>query len=351
MNSKAKGLRIAGGVSILLNIIIFFLPIAKYEPMNYPIERFSQWDYVVNVFSPEAPYGAVSSTGRFMWMFLLILVPLIVSLVAGIWKMVGDDRQIVSNILIFVVFGLYMLLFLSIGSFFPEQEYQRDIAGICNLLGSAVASLLALFALLSKEEKTEEAILTDIPQVQEIKQEQVKAKYNIITEEKSINPFDSSASAEAASGSQIGQQTPQQPNPASQMPQQSYSTPQDAPPQASALPAQVIPPYVPGPPKGVMVGLTGIYTGAVISFRDGESIRLGRMTDNDLIFDGQDKVSRNHCYIKWNGTEQKFLIKDSSSNGTFVNGSEDCLPRNIEIEVPIGSVLAIGDERNTFRLE
>ena len=100
-----------------------------------------------------------------------------------------------------------------------------------------------------------------------------------------------------------------------------------------------------------MVGLTGIYAGAEISFRDGESIRLGRLPNNDLVFEGQDKVSRNHCYIKWNGGEQKFFIKDFSSNGTFVNGAEDCLPQNIEIEIPIGSVIAIGDEKNTFRLE
>ena len=111
----------------------------------------------------------------------------------------------------------------------------------------------------------------------------------------------------------------------------------------------MIPPYVPGHPKGVMVGLVGVYAGAEIPFKIGERIRLGRLANNDLVFEGQDKVSRNHCYIKWDG--YKFLIKDSSSNGVFVNGSEDCLPQNIEIEIPIGSVIAIGDENNTFRLE
>lgn len=222
--------------------------------------------------------------------------------------MVGNDRQIVSSILIFVVLGLYIILFLSIGSYFPEKEYSRGVAGICNLVCSVVASGISIFALLSKGEELAEPILTEIPQVQEIKQEQIRAKYNILTED---------ASSQTAA--------------------------------AVAPLASEIPPYVPGPPKGVMVGLTGIYMGAVIPFRSGESIRLGRLPNNDLVFEGQDKVSRNHCYIKWDG--QTFLIKDSSSNGTFVNGSEDCLPQNIEIEVPIGSVLAIGDERNTFRLE
>lgn len=307
MSRKGKGLRVASGGVVLLNIVIFFLPVVKYEPLNYQVERFSQLDYMLKVFSQEAPYEMPPSIGRFFWMLFLILLPIVLSLVAGIWGMVGNDRQIVSSILIFVVLGLYILLILSIGGYFPEKEYSRDIAGIVNLLCSITAGILALITLLYKGEQFDEQVMVQIPQIQEIKQEQIEARYSIITE----------AEKKKTSGQQV----------------------------------VTVPPYVQGAPRGIMVGLTGIYAGAEISFQDGECIRLGRLADNDLVFEGQDKVSRNHCYIKWNGKEQKFMIKDSSSNGTFVDGSEDCLPQNIEIEIPIGSVIAIGDEKNTFRLE
>ena len=115
--------------------------------------------------------------------------------------------------------------------------------------------------------------------------------------------------------------------------------------------AAMIPQYVQSPPRGVLVGLTGMYAGAEIPFQNGMSIRLGRLNNNDLIFEGQGMVSRNHCTIRWDGVSHTFIFKDTSSSGTYVNGSEDCLPQNIEIEIPVGSVIALGDESNTFRLE
>lgn len=318
MNRKAKNLRIAGSVCILLNIIVFFLPMAKYDNPQYPpIERFPQWKYVIQVLKAEAPYGGEWTTGRLIWMLVFIILPLLISLAAGIGGIVGNERQKVSSILIFVVLGLYIVLFASIGNYFPSNDefYSRDIAGYMNLACSLVASVIALFALLTKEEKLEDPVFTEIPQVRELKQEQVQVRYNIIQPEQ--------ASA--------GMAEPIEPT-------------------APVKPAQPeISEYVPGPPKGVMIGLTGPYRGAVISFQNGESIRLGRQANNDLVFEDQDMVSRNHCYIRWDG--EKFWIKDSSSNGTFVDGSEDCLPQNIEIEISVGSVIAIGDERNTFRLE
>ncbi len=307
MDNRNKTLRIAGGIVVLLNIILFFLPVAKYEQVNYPIETYSQLDYVVKVWSEDAPYELPVSTGRVVWMLVVILLPLFLSLVAGIWGMVGRERQIVSSILIFMVLALYIAFVCSLGLYFPSKYYTRDIAGSGNLICSTAASILALITLLYKGQETEEPAIVQIPQVRELKQEQIEARYSVLAEDK------------------------KEPLPKEQ--------------------TAMIPPYVPGVPKGVMVGLTGIYAGAEISFQDGECIRLGRLPNNDLVFEGQDKVSRNHCYIKWNGKEKSFVIKDFSSNGTFVDGSEDCLPQNIEIEIPIGSVIAIGDEKNKFRLE
>ncbi len=340
MNRKAKNLRIAGSVCILLNIIIFFLPMAKCDNHPYGIDHYPQWKYVSQALKAEAPYAGEWTTGRLIWILAFIVLPLLVSLIAGIWGIVGNDRQKVSSVLIFAVLGLYAALFLSMTHYFPkEEEYSRDIAGYLNLACSLIASLIALFALLTKEEQFEDPVITDIPQVRELKQEQVQSRYNIIQQEET--PVEADASAESESFVEP------------EMPAVADTPAEPEAPVEPEIPAEPAEPesrqYVPGPPKGVMVGLTGLYQGAEIPFQKGESIRLGRMPNNDLVFEDQDMVSRNHCYIRWDG--EKFWIKDSSSNGTFIDGSEDCLPQNIEIEIAAGSVIAIGDERNTFRLE
>ena len=108
---------------------------------------------------------------------------------------------------------------------------------------------------------------------------------------------------------------------------------------------------MPGNHRGVLVGLTGIYAGAEITMPPGEFIRMGRQNTNHLVFEGQKSVSRDHCKMKWNADSQTYTIYDYSSTGSFVNGSHDCLPQNLEMTLEPGCVLAIGDETNTFRLE
>ena len=105
------------------------------------------------------------------------------------------------------------------------------------------------------------------------------------------------------------------------------------------------------PPHGVLVGIKGLYAGAEIAMKDGEEIRLGRAEGNHLIFTGQRSVSRNHCKIRWNEAKQSYLFLDYSSSGTYLNGSNDCLPQNLEIEVPCGSQIALGNRENIFLLK
>lgn len=343
MNRKAKGLRIAGGIIVLLNIILLFLPMTKCVPVNYPVERYSQWDYIVNVFTDNPPYESAYTGGRVIWMIFFILIPVIVCLMAGIWGIVGNDRQIVSSIMIIAVLVLYFILFVSISGFFPREEYTRDIAGIFNLICSGIATVVAIISMLYRGEELEEPVLEAIPNLTEIKQEQIVAKYNIISETSSSDNDNDNDSAEKSNVIEKERSI----NPFAEDAEKVVMEKQEnSIPQPSNIPA-----YVPGPPRGVLVGLTGLYAGAEIPFHDGESINLGRLQSNDLIFDEQEKVSRNHCCIRWDGNEKKFYIKDVSSNGTFIQGMEDCLPQNIEIEIPIGSVIELGDESNTFRFE
>lgn len=350
MNQKTRGLRIACGIVILLNFIILFVPMTRCSEEGFSPILYSQFDYIVNVTSGAEPYFADYTTERFFWMFFFIVAPCILSMVAGIWGIVVSEKKNYSWILVILTFVLYVILLITIGGYLPDNSFSRDMAVIWNIIITAIAGILAMIALFIKEEKPEEIKIGEIPDVNEIKQEQITVKYNIITDESkpsetSINPFEGyteasvnpfSSQTEAAVTQSVGQT------------EEVLTGEVEA---AVNRKAAMIPQYVQSPPRGVLVGLTGMYAGAEIPFVNGMSIRLGRLNNNDLIFDGQVMVSRNHCTIRWDGVSHTFIFKDTSSSGTYVNGSDDCLPQNIEIEIPVGSVIALGDDSNTFRLE
>lgn len=113
------------------------------------------------------------------------------------------------------------------------------------------------------------------------------------------------------------------------------------------------PPYMPGSaPRGVMVGLAGVYAGIEIPFQPGETIRIGRDASSNLIYDKRaPRVSRHHCEITWMPENAGYSIVDTSTNGTFKNGSDDCLPQNMRIALEVGCTISLGSEDNVFRLE
>lgn len=307
MNRSARVFRVMGSIFVLLNLTALFLPLIRRVQGNYGELTWTPLDYVKNLFSGEFP-GVWEGEGILwrapaLWVICLVLLPLLLSVVAGVWGIVGNDKQKVSSLLIFVIFLLYIIMTATYDSACESASsavYSRGIACTLNLLFSGLGALVAVIALIRTPKKIEVKKTADIPEVRKIKQQQVEAKYSIIMEETNKNQ-----------------------------------------------PA----PYQGGAPRGVMVGLTGLYAGAEIPMNSGEYIKLGRAATNHLVFDGQSNVSRNHCKIKWEAEHKKFIFCDYSSNGSFANGSEDCLPQNLEVEMAPGTVIAIGDETNTFRLE
>ena len=73
-------------------------------------------------------------------------------------------------------------------------------------------------------------------------------------------------------------------------------------------------------PKTVMIRLR--YRGKeIVRRRDNDSVTLGRDETSGLVI-SEDKCSRHHCTIEWRG--DKFVLKDHSTNGTYVTiGDED----------------------------
>lgn len=178
------------------------------------------------------------------------------------------------------------------------QSYLMGNGSMYALIISGVSSVFSVLAWIATPKIVKETS-DEIPQVAEIKQQQVEAKYNVMLEEQ-----------------------PEKPQEKQQMPL-----------------------------HGVLVGIQGLYAGAEIAMKDGEEIRLGRAEGNHLIFTGQRSISRNHCKIRWNAAKQSYLFLDYSSSGTYLNGSQDCLPQNLEIEVPCGSQIALGNRENIFLLK
>lgn len=309
MNRSARIFRILESLLVLLNLIAFFLPLVNRVQENYGELAWTQFDYFKCMLSGRLPGVWVGEGIEYapprLWIVCLVLFPLLLSVIAGIWGIVGSERQKGSSILVFVVFALYIVMAATYDSACPVAQsavYSRGIACILDLLFSGCAAVMSILALVRTPKKIRIKETSNIPHVREIKQQQVEAKYNIIMEEANKNQNQENL-------------------------------------------------YVQREPRGVMVGLKGMYAGAKIPLNSGEYITMGRAATNHLVFDGQNNVSRNHCKIKWNAERKIFQFYDYSTNGTFANGSKDCLPQNLKMEMPPGTIIALGDDTNTFRLE
>ena len=143
--------------------------------------------------------------------------------------------------------------------------------------------------------------------------------------------------------------------PKNEVPVQPFSGSQNVPP-VQPQPGED-PHYVPVQPQpqpetkqkhGVLVGLCGLYAGAQIEMKDGEMITFGRADDNNLIFASEPRISRHHCMIRWNAQKQKYIFRDYSSSGSYINGQQDCLPQNLDLEIACGSKIALGNNDNVF---
>ena len=307
MERFAKKFRVMGSIAILLELAAAFLPFIKRVQENYPDVTWNQLNYIQGAFTAltkgtEQKLPEVLTSGQAVWVLIFMLLPLLIAVTAGVWGVVGDHTQKVSLMLIFLVFVLDIVLLAMGGQLKAEagdgQTYLQAYGGIVSLVISGAASLISISAWIATPKTMKESAVS-IPEVHEIKQQQIETKYNVM----------------------LDQQAPQATAP-QQMPQ-----------------------------HGVLVGLKGMYEGAQIPMTDGEEILLGRAKGNHLIFTGQKSVSRRHCKLKWVAAKQKYIIHDYSSSGTYLNGLDDCLPQNLDMELPCGTQIALGNRDNIFLLK
>ena len=67
-----------------------------------------------------------------------------------------------------------------------------------------------------------------------------------------------------------------------------------------------------------------------------------------IVINGAPHVSNIHCSIRYNAQRDTYIVKDHSSNGTFVNGAR--LPKDQAMEYPAGTILSLADGSNKLRL-
>lgn len=308
------------------NLVFFFLPVLNRYNAPYPDEVYTQWRYTREILEKVSESGIQGE--KFIWVILLIVLPLVLSTVMGIVGIAGGARQRVSAIGAIVVMVCNIGFYMKAELFWPAGwEDEQQMYGVQYIKGYGIYWILAMavvigcfgiLGLIFTPKRIKTAAADVIPQLDEIRQEQMKPKWEFVDErvpsvrEHVTQMPDAGNTPGIISGNAMGA--------------------------ASA-------------PRGALVGLSGIYQGAEIPFRDGETIKFGRDAGNDVVFANSPRVSRFHCAITWFAQEGHYRILDKSSNGCFINGMEECIPQNIAIDIQVGTILDIGDANNRFRLE
>lgn len=103
-----------------------------------------------------------------------------------------------------------------------------------------------------------------------------------------------------------------------------------------------------GKKDGTITGVSGSYAGAVIPVKSGDSIVIGRDPASCGIVIKDEKASRKHCTISFNGENGMYSVTDTSSNGVF--GKDGRLPANTAVPMSAGSEISIGKDGDVFRL-
>ena len=352
MNRAAKTIRVLGGLCMIVSLFFVIAPLTIIRQENYSDQNYTAWKYITQY--------AGDSKKQLIILGICILLPMLLALVGGVIGIVGGIRQNLSGILAILVCACYILLAVKGSILWPKakndaQEFLNGWALYAYLASSGIAAALGVAGFFVKPRLQKKKDLV-IPDVEEIRKEQIESKYTFLDE---ADPSNQPVSDQPVmpqnipgdNGMMPDANIPAQPIAPQNIPG-TVAEPQDMVTEALIEEEEpVAAPYQPGVPRGVLVGIRGMYAGAEIPFRAEESIRLGRDASNDLVFTDAPRVSRHHCMITWHESKQQYGFLDRSSNGSFIHGQADCLPQNIEIMLQPGTVIDIGDEDNEFRLE
>ena len=101
---------------------------------------------------------------------------------------------------------------------------------------------------------------------------------------------------------------------------------------------------------GTLKCIKGDFPAMSVDLKSDEKIIIGRDPSACSVIVGADRsdVSRTHCSVWYDPIKDSFKIKDTSSNGTFVNGQK--LPKDQTVQIPDNSVISLGNGDNQFKI-
>ena len=374
MKKAAKFFRIVGGLLMLSEIAYLFLPVIKASQENYPTKYYSQIKFLKDVIK-----GYVSGAKEikvlqadFIACLLFIALPVVLSVIFGIVCLATGACQRICGIASIVSGGLNIAFYfnaVSMGKIYKKQYQTISKQPLLNviLVAAVLLMLFGVMLIISKASKQK----ADSENVSPMSEPFYGDTAGEAMGNSQINGIDAGGNAEMAANMQMSAngEMPTEANAEMQANQempvnaemqvnsdmqsnQDLSANQDSEvTEAEYFEPEQTQEETVGEPRGVMVGLSGMYKGAEIPFKSGESIKFGRDTSNDMVFTDAPRVSRHHCVITWDGENKVYQIIDNSSNGCYINGMEECIPQNIPLRLEIGTIIDIGDENNRFRLE
>lgn len=101
-------------------------------------------------------------------------------------------------------------------------------------------------------------------------------------------------------------------------------------------------------PMGQVRCIKGVATGQGFMLPEDRKVIVGKSPSKANLVINDEHVSNIHCSIRYHAATNTYLVKDHSSNGTYVNGVR--LQNNLAIEFPSGTVLSFADGKNELIL-
>lgn len=100
---------------------------------------------------------------------------------------------------------------------------------------------------------------------------------------------------------------------------------------------------------GTITGVRGSYSGAVIPVKSGDTIIIGRDPAVCSIVVKDEKASRKHCEIAFNGDNGMYAVTDYSVNGVY-DRDGNRIAEKVAVPMTAGSEIRIGKDGDIFRL-
>lgn len=102
------------------------------------------------------------------------------------------------------------------------------------------------------------------------------------------------------------------------------------------------------PQMGQVVCIKGVAVGQGFSLPETAKIVVGKSRQNTNMLINSPMVSNVHCSIRYKAVTNTYIVKDHSTNGTYVNGAR--IQKDVPMSFPAGTVLQLADGSNEIKL-